>query len=813
MQLDALKRAVPAESEPAAPGLEQALARAARRLRVGRAIELGAAAAAVGAGVSLLAGAAHALGAPLPDRWPWPWLVLAGPPLAGALLGAVAGGLRPVARRTAAGVLEARLGRGALLSTALELDPAAPFAPLVLREVETALTGLALRRAVPLPRPRALLRALLYAGIGAGLWAIPPWRAAPRVETREVSALAPEQLEAIRRLESRLSREGSERPEVRALTEAAQELARLSSSLEQGGMREIEALARLGGAVDGLRRERERIEARREVRDRLSATRGLEGVLDGRGADAARQLAQDPEARADARQALLRAAESAASSDPELAEALRKAAAGLAPERTPEEVATATRELEQRLSQLPQAYADELVEDKVTRSIEDLEQLRRTITGEAPAAPREPEVAEAGKEPPQGETGETATPPQGETSETATPPQGETGETPPPPQGETGETPPQPQGETGEMPPQPQGESQPGEEGPDAKPPEPGQGQPEGEGGEGETGLLQGAAESMIKWMDEETIAKLMETFAQRDAPPPTPETMREVLEKLEQIDPEVLQKLARAAQQAELQKPDAQPGQPPAPPPNPGELRQAAVKALARLGPELSEELKKMAMKQAEAGQGGTPRPGPKQGPQPGGGEPPPGGQPDRGREGEASGQRSQPELGARAGKLDDPALRAAAEEAIATGRAATPETLAALEKADPELARALSRARAPEAGQGGTGGTGAQGRPATPGQGGRRPAPSGRPIWTPGEGPTESLGGTPREEGAVEVTEEEGEEHARGSIEVPFERVPERWVEEAHKAVQRQQVPEAYERVVREYFGRLREQAAPPR
>ena len=291
--------------------------------------------------------------------------------------------------------------------------------------------------------------------------------------------------------------------------------------------------------------------------------------------------------------------------------------------------------------------------------------------------------------------------------------------------------------------------------------------------------------------MDEETLSDLIESFAggQRpDQAPPSPEQMSDMLRRMEEVDPELLKKLARAAAKADL--PEPPPGAGEQGQPVPPQLRAQAEEALRKLGPELAQELaRQRAGEPARSGQpGDAQRPGLAEG------RPQPGGDP-------SAGTQRQAALRARAAALADPALRTAAEEALSSGRALPPEAARALGRADPELARALSRPRAPDAPVGPGGGDGPPG-----GRG-----PGGRRIWVPGqEGPGEQLGGEVRGEGALEVAGEDDQARTAGGVLVPFESIPERFAEEAQEALQRQQVPEVYERVVREYFGRLRERTS---
>jgi len=829
------------------PELERALRTVTRRLRLTRALDRAARAGAwatlAGCGLAGL----QVVGA-APPALANPWAV-ALPPAAAALLAAAWSLRRPIPAGVAAGVLERRTGAGSLYSTALELAPDAAWGGAVRAEVEAALAGADPRRAAPLRLPRLRgLAAGLAAAVGVAL--LPPWPGpAEATPEREVVALEGDDALAVSRLGSRLRRTGAER-DLPALQEAARRLAAFGEDAGAGRLDALEALARLGAVEEELRRERERVEARIAARRRLASDPALTELTAGGAAPA------DAEEREGTRIALERAAE-AARGDPELAAALDRAAEALRPDAAPAEEAAAVEALERTLAELPPAYADDLTRTDLEEAFDELERLRETVAasppgegGEDPVAGPDP-TATADPDPPAGGADPTPTvdpstggaplgdgsdapagdssagdssadePPAGEPSADESkadePPAGEpsAGESPAdePPAGEpsAGESPAgepsageSPAGEpsAGESPAdeppvgEPSADELPGDESPAG---EPSAGEsPAGKPSAGESPadeppageeppadeppapdqpaatppapspLLEALGEELVRGMDPETLRDLMEAFADDpdagpDAPPELPP---DLAERLNRLDPEVLDKLMEAAGGLE---------RPPGPPP---ELPPDLAEQLERLDPELRRRLEQQL----------DPRSGP-------------------------AGPEERAELERRLEGLE-PAVRERVERAMATA-GTTPDgpTGARPEPGAPEPG-------APEPAGGSSGGAGpgpepdaADGEGAPPGPGptpGRGDpadasgaAAAGRRVYMPdrteravgriGEGAGEgALDGADRHLGA-------GDEEAY----VPFAEVPADVRRAAEESLARQQVPEPYERVVRDYFG----------
>ncbi|HBP22877.1 MAG TPA: hypothetical protein DEA08_34500, partial [Planctomycetes bacterium] len=149
----------------------------------------------------------------------------------GGLAGALLGLRRRYTPRTAAAVLEHGTGRGALFTTALELDPSHPWAASVQGEVEAALAADAQEgpaRAVPFQLPARAPGILGLAALLTLLVALaPPLQRVNRADARPQAVLDETDLREVRRLGSRLRR-ASDAHEAGALRQASEDLERFA---------------------------------------------------------------------------------------------------------------------------------------------------------------------------------------------------------------------------------------------------------------------------------------------------------------------------------------------------------------------------------------------------------------------------------------------------------------------------------------------------------------------------------------------------------------------------------------------------------
>jgi hypothetical protein len=356
--------------------LDRALLRVARRLRVRRA--LGAAIVSAAAATPLAIALAvltwlHVL-APTWGRRPVPLEVLVLATIAGGfLIGLVAGLVRRVDRRTAAAVLDHAGGHGALFATALDLPPDNRFAPLVRAEAERALAaaqGKGLRRAAPLRPAGRGLRALaagVFVAFAVSL--LPPLQRGADQQARAMAELTPERTAELERLQARMARLGDERG-IDGLERAAAQLSGFSRDLADSRLTELEALARLGEVEEELRAERERIEARARVAERLDAAPARAALAAADGLSSA-----SPAARAEARAALARAADEAGAL-PELQALLRGAARSLESTAPAGDDVEALDALRRGLAELPAEHVDDLARAEVDRAAAEIDSLR-----------------------------------------------------------------------------------------------------------------------------------------------------------------------------------------------------------------------------------------------------------------------------------------------------------------------------------------------------------------------------------------------------------------------------------------------------
>ncbi|MCO5172329.1 MAG: hypothetical protein M9894_39020 [Planctomycetes bacterium] len=847
--------------------LVRTLDRVARRLRARGGLEAAVVGAAVAAPLGVLLSAGVWLDLLEPPAWgrrPLPPEVLILAPVAlGALLGAALGLLRRVGRGTAAAVLDAG-GHGAVFATALEVDPRHPFAALVRAEADRAAAGLSPRRAAPLRLPRRGARALA-AGLLAAVVVLhlPPVQRDAAQQARAVAELPPERAAELERLHARMARLGDERG-VAGLVRAAERLQAFSQDLVDARLTELEALARLGEVEEELRAERERIEARARLAGRLEAGAARAALQLPAGVEALGGL--DPAARAEARAAFARAAEEAAALG-EVQALLRDAARSLEPGLPPAEAARALDALRRALADQPAAHVDDIARAEVDRAAAELEALRGVFSrpDEAqlaraePAAPAEPAPAttagderatadgrapepaghgpadeaerHAGDHAPRADaresdgpgrpadpdrpSGEVAARPSDGAASTDAAPAAPTGPTPAeraarpehaddapaqdgrPPTGRgapdgrpsTGpqdeRPPPEVAGRPDDATPQPPGRA------PLAPPerPQPGEaaarspGAPPSPPSDLLMGLAERMGEDLLRSLDADTLAglaRMARSMLGDQAPPPAPsaEQAREALDRLQGLDPETQRKLLDVAARLREDAAGAPAGErPEGAPLDPAEVQER----LAGLDPEVRARLEDLA-------RGDDRRAGAQQG--------------DAGGEGARG-------LGAGPGELagssgvgsGDPRARPAPGDPAAGDTRSPP-----IDDDDAPHVRRPGGAsdgdtRSPPIDDGDDAATADTRSPPQEDDGlAAGEASRGRTIYTPD-------GDEPEPE--ARVGEPTGTAGARRRASVPFDQAVRAAEARALEALGRQRVPEAYERVVREYFDRAQREA----
>ncbi|RMG12053.1 MAG: hypothetical protein D6731_14610 [Planctomycetota bacterium] len=298
-------------------------------------------------------------------------LLCAAPGLFGALLGCLFSACRRIPPRVAAAVLEHRAGRGAVLSTLLELEASGhPWLPAVREEAEAAVAELEPTELFPRGVPRGVRAAAIGWGLVALALALPPLPVAAPAPAQALGgrpSVDPSLLRGLRRLSSRLER-AADRHGTVALAEAGDALEALGNDLAERRLSRLDALSRLGGVVEHLREEERRARARAAFRDGLARSPALAEAL-GSGAEVA-----SPEDLA----RVLRALQDDLADEPELARAVAGAAEAFEAG-GPERRAAALEVLRRRAADLPPQAWDEFAVRESRHAQGRLEALRAAL--------------------------------------------------------------------------------------------------------------------------------------------------------------------------------------------------------------------------------------------------------------------------------------------------------------------------------------------------------------------------------------------------------------------------------------------------
>lgn len=186
----------------------------------------------------------------------------------GLVAGTVAGYARQLTRRQAAAEADRAAGTEELLSTAAELDPAAPFAEPVIRRAEAALAARPVGDFLPARSVRWPWIPAALAALVMGLAFVPEMTWSDPLGRRKAH-LSPGVLAALEK-SARDVKRVAEQIQDRDLSELAREMQKLAAQVRSGDLSKKEALAKIAELTQKAE------EARRAMEEKKDALKKLE---------------------------------------------------------------------------------------------------------------------------------------------------------------------------------------------------------------------------------------------------------------------------------------------------------------------------------------------------------------------------------------------------------------------------------------------------------------------------------------------------------------------------------------------------------